>query len=329
MSRIDEMMLRQTERLDRLTEAEAHAVRVAFEQAREELERKLRQMILTGRDEATPWTAQRTRVALAVTREGLGELRDRLDRQLTLGIGRVREQSQVDLLEEIREFEPEFRLTGSDVDLERLRRVSAPQGLALHRHSLDRYTRDTIQQVQKRLSVSLAKGEGLREAIEEVAGVDGVVERYGRHRAELIARMETSRSYNEAHLEGVQDAARMLDDDGTPDPMMKRIVEIRDHRNHPASRIAHGLTARVDEPFRLPVAPVEREAIRMYRERHPTTTKTTVEVTGIVWRLQGDHWVGQVPPIHFNDRSRVLPWRESWADDRAGEHVPRSDLIPS
>lgn len=307
MAQIDDLLRSQARRLDALTDAQVRAMVRAFDAARRELREELERAILTGADRATPWTAQRTRVALALAEQALRDLSRRLGVSLDEAVEATADRSLRDLLAVIRAAEPEFGAAGGGVAVEALSRMSEAQGLALHRYSLERYTVDTIDEVQRRITTAAARGDGLRDVVEAVAGVDGVVASYGRPRAALIARMETSRSYNDAHLAGIESFAELADEPGDDDQLLKRIVEIRDDRNHPASRVAHGLTARPDEPFRLSAAAVLAEYRRMFPKRQ------SHRISGMVWPREGAVYVGMAPPIHFNDRSRVVPWRESWA----------------
>ena len=308
MARIDDLLRQQTERLDRLTEAQVQSVLAAYEEAVRQLEEELERLIRTGGDEATPWTAQRTRVALAQAERAMADLQSRLGAELDAATRQHREQSAADLAAIIRQQEPEFLLTGQMPHVEAIARLTEPSGLALHRHSLERYSRDVIDQVQRRLSVALAKGESRRDATRAITAVlQG-----NRSRAALIVRMETGRAYNESHLRGVQGWAAN-DPPGTPNPAMKRIVEMRDgrtRRSHPASAVADDLTARPDEEFRLPAA----EILAEYRRRFPKRKR--LRISGMVWERRGDAYYGQHNPIHYNDRGRIVPWRESWGKGR-------------
>ncbi len=315
-ARIERLLERQGDRLAALRLRNVTAIARAFDAARRALKEDLERLIPQGDPGLgpTPWTAQRARAALALTEGALRSLVAEWGPLFTDGIQATSERALADLVEIIGEFEPEFLLTGNEINLRALARITETNGLALHRYSLERYSLDVINEVQRKVGVALAKGEGVAETVKAISSVDGVVNVYGRPRAELIARMELSRAYNDSHLTGIQTFADLSDV-----PVLKRIIEVRDRRNHPASRVAHGLTASPKEAFRLPVDPVEIEAIKLYRQQHPTSQKSSVKVTGVVWHLVGDHWEGMAPPIHFNDRSRVIPWRESWAADGAGD----------
>lgn len=308
-TRIERLLQRQQRRIQKLTDRQARAILRTFDEARRTLREDLERLVPDG-DEglgATPWTAQRTRVALALSERAIRDMTARLGPLFSEGIQALSEQSFEDMLAVIGMHEPDFLLTGSDVNFDALQRITERNGLALHRYSLERYGADTIEQVQRRIAVGVARGDSQRTIREAIAGVDGVVARYGRPRAALITQMELSRAYNDAHVEAIGAWA-----DATPDaasPPLRMIIEVgggKTDRSHAASEVAHGMTAPVGEPFELPAADI----LRVMRRTRPKTTR----VTGMTWEREGDAYVGYAPPIHYRDRARVVPWRASWGD---------------
>jgi hypothetical protein len=111
--------------------------------------------------------------------------------------------------------------------------------------------------------------------------------------------METSRAYNDAHLEGILELDQS--DPRPDDPLLKKIDEFFDQRNHPFSRAANERVALPQDPFVVPVAEVDAAARAM---RRPSS--------GVLWARVDGNYVGQNLPAHFNERGRIIPWRASW-----------------
>lgn len=141
---------------------------------------------------------------------------------------------------------------------------------------------------------------GHRTAV-DAAGVE-VLKRL-RARAGLVAEMEARRQSSETVTRAARNLHDLLQDTTgyRADPILRRIVEIRDRRNHPFSRAADGTTARPGDLFRVPLAAVEAQAAAMRKSGG-----------GVFWRLSGADYVGDSLPAHYGDRGRITLDRASW-----------------
>lgn len=281
---IDRLLQRQARELDRLQNAEIRSVLRAFDDARRSL---LEQLQGLGTTPDTP-TALRLRFTLLQVEQGRADLQRRLGEVLGGAEGRLQVKSTRHLLSLVRAHDADLGQLGEGIELGIVRRLGALRGLALHQHAIERYGADVVAHIQRELAAGVVQGLTERQLAHRIAGASGSVMAGLRPRAQLIARMETSRAYNDAHLEA---AAVLEDTDPDPsDPVLKRIDEFFDHRNHPFSRHAHGTTAKLNEPFRV----------------------TSPAQAGMVWAREGGAYVGVNLPAHFNDRGRITAWRTSW-----------------
>jgi len=293
--RIDRLLDKHSRDLDRLTDKEAKAFLRAYRDSAKELTSSLAAVGATAGQE------QRMRIMLAQLRSGIRQLEKRLGVQLDVSTQEAQIQSLYSLLGTIRKAEPELGEVAGLVETGATRRLVRHRGLALHRHSVERYGRALIDDLQREIVASTLANET----------VDQLERRLKRrlraqeHRAWLIARMELSRAYNDAHLEGIKEADAQL-----PGGMGKQIHETADRRNHPFSRAAHGVTAKADEVFKVPVAAVIQAGAALNKP-----------IGGILWKRRGANFVGSNLPAHFGERGRVVPWREAWEkpDDLADD----------
>jgi hypothetical protein len=163
---------------------------------------------------------------------------------------------------------------------ERMYRGVPPSLLDHHRASVRHYGRPVVDACRGALARSIVRGETLDQAVDRVAGTDGVFQGQ-RWRAERIARTELSYSYgvaNQRALEELRPAAPR---------MMKRLVATHDDRTGDDSIKLDGQTVPVDQPFVWVVAD---------SKGHPT---------GKVVRYMQ-------PPNRPNDREVVVPWMADW-----------------
>lgn len=299
-SRIDRLLEEQEEEIRRLELATVALVLQAYADAR----RLLLEQLLAVDPGVTPYTHQRLLVLQAQVMQGIADMRDRMGQAMSEGERAAHDAAMTHTTAVIRAQEPGFIDAGNQIELQIVERLTAERGLALHQYSLDRYGADVVAAVQRRLSAGVVAGESPRELAEAIAGAapDTPIAQ-AKQRAELITRMELNRAYNDAHRQSIEEHAAA--DPRPGDPMLKRIDEHFDNRNHPFSRAAHHVTAPPSEPFRVPVADVQAAAAVMGKR-----------VSGIVWERQGADYVGMNLPAHFNDRGRIVPWRESWAGPR-------------
>ncbi len=298
MSRIDNLLERQGRELDRLADAQVRAVLAGYEDARRALLEQLQNTPM-----ATSERAHRTRVALAQVETGAGILRARMGQEMSRAEMAAQALALRHLLSLIRAQEPNFRDSGAGIEVAVAARLAEQRALALHRFSIDRYGAQIVENIQRAIVAGVIRGMTDHELAKHVAGASGSVLAGMRSRAELIVRMELSRAYNDAHLESIRSFAELVEDDGT-DPVLKKIDEYFDARNHPFSRAAHGTTALPGEPFRVSVARVAEAAKALGKSSK-----------GVLWNQEGGSYVGELP-AHFGERGRVIAWRASWDEDR-------------
>lgn len=293
-SRIDDLIARQGEEFARMTEAQERRVLRGLEDARRDLRERLLVLEATGGDTATPFTAQHLRMALVQVESAVGNLRDRLDDTFVGAERQLHDRAVSHLLGIVKRAEPKFRDAGGALDLPILQRLTERRGLALHRHSVQRYGAQLIEAIQRELVVGVASNLTVPQIADRIAGTDRSVFAGARGRAMLIARMELSRAYGD----GAQIALEQLaatDPPGTNDPLMKKADEAFDYRNHPFSRALHGRVALPQDDWRVPVAGLPKGAL-----------------SGLVWKRRGAFVTGFAYPAHYNDRGRMIPHRASW-----------------
>ena len=306
-SHLDRLITRQEDALARLTEDEARRLLRAYDDARRELHERLRALADEGR---TPFTLHNARATLAQLEAGTAQLQQRLGAHLDAAVHAQQDRALADLLQLVGRADPAFRDLGAPVRIAVLQRLSAQEGLLLHRHSLRRYGAELVEAMQRELTVAAARGMTYRQLTDRLAGPQGVLAGH-RHRASLIVQMELCRAYNEAAQTSLEETADLLDARTGDDPLLAKASEYSDHRNHPFSRVLHGLTRPVDGAWRVPHAQVLAVARRLNKR-----------VSGIVWERQGAAWVGNRYPAHFGDRGRQVPWRESWGASPASRPSP-------
>lgn len=267
---------RQGSELARLVETSSRWTLSALEDAR----RALRELLAVPRP---------LRVLLALLDGWTLDLRQRLGRELDASAREAHAAVGRHLVAIVRRAEPELLAQGQ---LERLILAELAQlhVLALHRAPAATLSAQTGEQVQRWVVGGMKP--------RAIAGPQGPVSRQ-RARADLTARMSAAQAYNDGYLEALKALNRI--DPRPDDPLMKRIDEWIDHRNHPFSRVADGTTALLDEPFRVSVADVADEAASM---------KT--RASGVLWPVESGHYVGQSLPAHYHDRGRITAWRASW-----------------
>lgn len=272
----------------------------------------------TDDGQPTPFTLQHLRVVRAQLEGAIVDLRAQLGVVLDQAVAEAEQQSLDQLLEVVKEQEKEFTGAGAELEPRIVAHLADRRELLLHRFAADRYTSELLASVQRGLVLGQASGMTLRQMASHIAGTNGIIAG-GRSRVNLIVRMETARAYDAAHQTGIETAAELLDADGAnkDDPMLQRIDEYFDKRNHPFSRVAHGTTAPVGEPWRVPVAAVRAMAGQLGKG-----------VGGILWPQDGADFVGTQLPAHYNDRARRVPWRRSWGED-VSSSMPTRTVVSS
>jgi hypothetical protein len=294
-SRIERLLDRQAAELAKLDEKDAALVLRALDDGRRDLAERLRRL------PESSWTAQHTRMALAETEAGIRQLQERLGVVLADQERRRHELAMEHLLRVLREQESEFAEVGGPLRTRMIARLSQDQGLLLHRHSVQRYGSELITRIQREIVLGQTSQMTLDQVVDRIVSTDQGVFASMRYRAELIARMEAGRQYDDGHQASLEEASDLLDDPDDPDPLMKRADEYSDQRNHPFSRALHGRLAPVKGEWEVPVAEVQMWAEQLGKG-----------MGGILWREEGGQFKGGRYPAHFNDRGRQVAWRRSW-----------------
>lgn len=305
-SKIHRLFERQAEDLDRLDDATLRRMLEIYERAGAELDRALAEMS----QEATPFTFAQYQATLAQIQAGVEQMRRKLDQELRDGTQAAGAKGVEDILKTLELAEQDFVGVSKGIEVRSLARLGQVDSLLLHRHSLDRYTRETVEALQRELLIGLARKQTPFELRKRLLGMPGrndyeSVWLKNRSRVQLIVRMETARAADEVHRGTMEEAAAVLDGPDESDPLLARADEFRDKRNHPLSPALHGRLRRLDEDWRVPRAEVEA---------WQAATKYRGPPSSIAWDLVGAVYVGRTYPAHFGDRGRQTPWRRRWGD---------------
>ncbi len=309
MSRIDELLDEQDAELDQLTERELQKFLVVYTAARQ----RLRDRIEALGDKDLEFTRQHLMVMLAQSERGISKMERELKVALDEGVMASRERGLEHLLEMIRANEPEFRDTGSRIERQVLRRFQEDRGLLVHKYSAQRYSASVLEDIQRELSLGAATGETIPQVRDRLAATMDV----RASQASTIVRMEMNKAYNEGHRESGEAAHQVLDEPGETDPLMRRAVEFLDMRNNAISRALDGQVAPYDQPWRVSVAAVQAEHVKLQAERRARKLPVRSKVSGIVWPIVDGYYVGMTYPAHFNDRGREVSTRRRWREEGA------------
>lgn len=315
MSRIDDLLAAQAERLAALQDETARAVLRLAEDARREMREALERALADGLDAKTPYTVQHLRTMLAQAEATVANLERRIGRELDAAAKAAGDRAFADLIDVIKANEPEFRDTGGRVEMRVLSRYAQEQALLVHSYSTKLYTQDVMAAIQRDLALGLQRGDTRRDTVKRIteSGRGTMAERT--YRAELIARMETNRMYNDMHQASAEEAASVLDEPDDDDPLLRQMEEYFDHRNSPASRAADQIVSALAQPFRIPVADVRTWEDRLKRRAGIVGDKrkgggTQVPIVAGYYELARY-------PFHFGERGRQVPYRASWDDGEA------------
>jgi hypothetical protein len=330
-TRIDRLLERQAEDLARLESGEAKRFLSALEDSRRDLAERLRLLELRGGDKATPFTAQQMRVAMVQIEDGIAQLRVRLVQDLGDDLNRMRERAAQDLIAQMKAAEPAFRDAGGGVEVQVLRRLNDERGLLLHRYSAERYTAELLERIQRQLVIGTTTGETfgkMRDRIFREGG--GLV---SESRAALIVRMEMNSAYNRAHQAAYEELSDLTDIADDDDPMLRRLDEHIDVRNHAISRVLDDQVRGLREPFQAPAAEVQAELKKLNAQRKAVGGKKKRSLpkrgaSGIVWPLVGDVYVGMNLPAHYWERGRQVAHRASWETHRQTARSPLTSNGP-
>lgn len=299
---------RQSEQIDRLDAQETRAIARAYEAARVELSDVLVRMEDQGADTSTPWEYQRYQATMVQIQFGLVKMREKIGRTIIDATQAQGEQSIQHMIEVLSRAEQQFTGAASAIQISSMQRLAKVQGLLLHAHSLDRYTLQTVEEIQRELLVGMARKESYRDLRRRLFGV------HNRNayesmwlarepRLKLIVQMERAKASDEVHRAGLGEASKILDPEPTDDPLMARADEFRDKRNHPLSRALDGRLRLLSEDWVVPRAEVALWA---------AVTKHGGSPSSIMWPLVGVSYRGRTYPAHYGDRGRQTAWRQSW-----------------
>lgn len=301
--RLSRLLERQGEDLDRLTDAEAVRILRIYDAARRELAERLA-AALDRSDGTVVFTAFDIARTQALVTDAMRQLESRLGVELDAATLSSRTTAAEQLLDLITAAEPDFKMIGGSIRADVLARVSAPDGLLLHRYSIQRYGSDMVSRMQGHLVQGVAQRLTYVQMRERLVAREFSAMASMRPRAELIVRNEMSTAYNGIYTDEVGRLSARLDRPGDDDPLSLRLSEYLDLRSHPISWLLDGQT-RLPEgpPFKVSVAAVRAKAAQLKKP-----------AGGVLWKVQGGFYVGNTLPAHHWERGRVHAWRKSWAD---------------
>jgi hypothetical protein len=314
MSRIDDLLESQAAALAALQDDTAAAILRLAADARREMREALEAALADGLDAATPYTVQHLRTMLAQAEAIVANLERRIGKELDATARTAGEQAFADLLDVIRANEPDFLDTGGRVEMRVLSRLTVERGLLVHQYSTKLYSAEVMAAIQRDLAAGLLTGGNRKAVVDRIVKSGTGTMAAKEHRAELIARMESNRLYNDMHMASLEEAASVLDEPGTDDPLLRQMSEYFDSRNSPASRAADGIVAALTEPFRIPVADIREWERKLKRKAGIVGDKkgggTQVPIVGAYYELARY-------PLHYGERGRQIPYRPSWDNGAA------------
>lgn len=300
-SRITNLLDDQARALDAMQDADAARTLRALNDARRALREQMEALRATGGDRVQRFTAQHLRVMQAQVDAGISQLTRRLTSEMDSAGSALGRLAANNLLQVIRANEPEFTDTGNRIEYRVLVRLNQEQGLLLHRYSVQTYGQTLIASIQREMAAGVARGLSIPQMTDRITATDRSVFGVLRGRAELIARMESNNAYNGMHHAALEEAAAILDDPGTDDPLRRQANEYMDGRTTPISHAIDGMVADINKPWKVPVARVQASASALKKP-----------VGGVLWPIVGGFYVVGNYPVHFGERGREVPFRASW-----------------
>ena len=278
-------------------------VRRLIEQAMADLERKI---VGLGKPGETFTEVQRQAI-LAQYRALLVQLEPRMTRTLGEASREAQEQSIRDLVKLIAVGEAAFEGVVTPLPLEQAARMAGiidrDRASLLRQHgvSVRTYGIQSIGEMETVLSQSFAQGMGYAETVSQV--LDYVEST--RYRAERIVRTEVSQAYNASHAAAIDDAAELVDG------LMRRWTEfVSDQTGAPLDgRVANdSLVLHGQVCFRPEGATFEPRTTFLLGGTGGFTMPPDRRVNAKLWGRRYAH-----PPNRPNDRSRLVPWKPTWA----------------
>jgi hypothetical protein len=269
-------------------------LRKTYEDARRDLLDRLNTLMKTGRGET--FTAHSLRLVLIQLQQTLAEFNTQFGAQLVQEGAVAKTLSQRHLVTAVNQLEKKFRGVTPVLQSERaglFRRAYTgvdPSLLNRYQQSVSRYGQPLIAKVRNELAQSVLTNETVDEAVDRVAGTNGVFKSQ-RWRAERIVRTETAYSYGVTKHRSME----ALRDADYPQ-LKKKLVATFDSRTGEDSKELHGQVRNVDEPFVWHVKNSKGQVVK------------TVEY--------------MYPPNRPNDREVSIPWLDEWAESEVTK--PRS-----
>lgn len=294
---------RQGARLERLDDRQARSVLRVLEDSR----REVRELLLASGGASDTWTATRWSSSRVQIDDAIRRLKFRFNETLEVGFDVSHKRAVSDLLAVVRKGDgaAAWAASAGGIEFEALAKLSDPNRTLLHRYSVNFYGSELADKIQRELARSVALRRTVGETSDAVASTSFSTFSSMEHRADLIVRMEMNRAYNDAHDAAAAEASKRDRFAGKRGPLIRKIDEFRDHRNHPISVAINGLGAEIGKPFRIPVVEVRAAAHKIGKP-----------VSGILWTKVGTNYEGMSLPAHFGERGRIVPWRQSWGPVR-------------
>ena len=259
-------------------------MRKTYEDARRDLTARLADLKKRGMGDS--FSAHHLRMVLTQVNATLHEFATELGVQMAKDGATAGTLSQRHLIGTVEAMEKKFKGLAPVLQVEQagvfrqVYRNVEPSLLNRHRQSLARYGAPVVSEIRDRLAQSMLQNETVDQAVERVAGADGVFAQQ-RWRAERIVRTEMAYSYGVTK----QQSMVSLRDSAYP-TMQKKLIATFDDRTGDDSKELHGQTVDVDKPFIWRVKNSKGVVVR------------TVEY--------------MYPPNRPNDREVAIPWMPSW-----------------
>lgn len=262
-----------------------------YEAARADLEKKLAGLRRKGMGQS--FSAHHVRTVLVQATDAVRVFQKRLGGHLESNGKIAATLGQRHMIEAIKKLEKKFTghapvLQAEDAAVfQKVYKRVQPALLNRFKKSEQLYGKPVVKKIRERLSLSVLTGDTVDEAVDRVAGVEGVFagERW---RAERIVRTELSYAYGVTKQRSYEQTAQELPD------LQKKLIATFDERTGDDSKKLHGQVRKVDEPF--------------------------------VWiNPHGEKIEYMQPPNRPNDREISIPWRPGWqntAITAPGENGP-------
>jgi hypothetical protein len=256
-------------------------MRTVYEQARVDLERRLAELVRSGRGDT--FSAHHLRMVLLQVRDGLVDIQRQMVPTLKQAGHASAGLAQRHTVSAIKKFEKRFSGTEPVLRIEeasvfsRVYQGVEPSLLARYHKLAANYPMPTITRVQKAMALHMVENGTVESAVDKVASATGIFAQE-RWRAERIVRTEMAYAY------GVT-GQKMLDETSHEVPrLMKRLVTTFDDRTGEDSEELNGQTVPYDKPF-----------VWM---KHTKAGDVRVEY--------------MAPPNRPNDREAMIPWRDDY-----------------